>query len=292
MAFFRALESSRPPPRRLFADPLARTFLGWPLALAARLAVLPGLRDLVPWIVDRRVPGARTAAAARTRFIDDAIASYLAEGGRQVVILGAGFDARAYRLPSLRDVTVFEVDQPDTQASKRRALGKSLAVLPARVRFVATDFNQHGLESAMVAAGYRESVRTCFLWEGVTNYLTEDAVDATLRWCARAAPGSRLLFTYVHQDVLVRPDAFHGTARLFASLERFGETWTFGIDPSRMPGFLAARGLILECDLGAADYRARYFEHAARDMRGYEFYRIAMARVDTRRAAPGTETTP
>jgi methyltransferase (TIGR00027 family) len=279
MAFFRALETSLPKSRRLFEDSLARTYLGRSLAFAARLAVLPGLRDLVPWIVDHRVPGARSAAVARTRFIDDAIASSFAAGGRQLVILGAGFDSRAYRLPGVGDATIFEVDRPDTQARKRRALGRSLSVLPAQVRFVATDFNQEGLESAMAAAGYRESEQTFFLWEGVTNYLTEAAVDTTLRWCSRAAADSRVLFTYVHQDVLTKPEAFHGTARLFASLERFGETWTFGLDPSRLPAFLAARGLVLECDLGAADYRQRYFGSAARDMRGYEFYRIAMARV-------------
>jgi O-methyltransferase involved in polyketide biosynthesis len=83
--------------------------------------------------------------------------------------------------------------------------------------------------------------------------LTEPAVDATLRWCARAATGSRLLFTYVHRDVLTRPETFVGTERLFASLARAGERLTFGIDPDALPGFLAARGLSLERDVGAAE---------------------------------------
>lgn len=104
-------------------------------------------------------------------------------------------------------------------------------------------------------------------------------MDATLRWCARAATGSRLLFTYVHRDVLTRPETFVGTERLFASLARAGERLTFGIDPDALPGFLAARGLSLERDVGAAEYRARYFGDAARRMRGHEFYRVALARV-------------
>jgi methyltransferase (TIGR00027 family) len=134
----------------------------------------------------------------------------------------------------------------------------------------------------MAAAGYRESARTFFLWEGVTNYLSPEAVDATLRWCARAAPGSLLLFTYVHRDVLDKPGAFAGTEPLFASLAKFGEKWTFGLDPSELRGYLAQRGLTLESDLGAREYRERHFGRAADAMRGYEFYRIALARV-----APG-----
>jgi O-methyltransferase involved in polyketide biosynthesis len=131
----------------------------------------------------------------------------------------------------------------------------------------------------MAAAGYREAARTFFLWEGVTNYLGEAAVDATLRWCARAAPGSRVLFTYIHRDVLERPESFVGTEALFASLEKFGEKWTFGLHPGELRGFLAARGLALESDVGAADYRRLGYGEAARQMRGYEFYRIATARV-------------
>lgn len=278
-ALFRALESSLPARRRLFEDPFARAFLGRPFALVARLAALPGLRALVPWVIDSRWPGIRASVVARTRLIDDVIADSMGEPIEQFVSLGAGFDSRAYRLPELRDVPVFEVDHPDTQAAKRAALGSVLSELPKQVRFVATDFNQHDLEATMGAAGYRESARSFLLWEGVTNYLTEAAVDATLRWCSRAAPGSLVLFTYVHRDVLTNPGTFIGTERLFASLAKAGERLTFGIEPDRLPEFLAERGLSLERDLGAAEYREIYFKQAARGMRGHEFYRVALARV-------------
>ena len=278
-ALFRALESSLPESRRLFEDPLARAFLTWPFALVTWLAVVPGFRELVPRLIDNRWPGVRPSVVARTRLIDDAIAASLGEPTEQLVILGAGFDSRAYRLPGLRDLAVFEVDHPDTQAAKRKALVRALSVLPKHVRFVAIDFKERELESVMSAAGYRESARTFILWEGVTNYLTEAAVDTTLRWCARASRGSLLLFTYVHRDVLTKPGAFIGTERLFASLARAGEALTFGIEPGTLPAFLAERGLTLESDVGAAEYRERYFKDAARTMRGHEFYRVALARV-------------
>lgn len=207
-ALFRALESALPENRRLFEDPFAQAFLEWPLALVAGLAVLPGLRQFVPWYIDHRWPGVRSSVVGRTRLIDDAITASLGGDTEQLVILGAGFDSRAYRLWGLRGITVFEVDHPDTQTTKRRVLEHALPTPPTHVRFVATDFKQRGLESAMAAAGYSESARTFLLWEGVTNYLTEAAVDTTLRWCARASPGSRLLFTYVHRDVLTRANIY------------------------------------------------------------------------------------
>jgi methyltransferase (TIGR00027 family) len=290
-ALFRALESSLPESRRLFTDPLAQAFLTWPFALVARLAVVPGLREFPPWFIDTRWPGVRSSVVARTRLIDDAIEASLGAHTEQLVILGAGFDSRAYRLPALSSITVFEVDHPDTQTTKREALARALSALPPHVRFVGTDFNQRDLEAAMLAAGYRESARTFFLWEGVTNYLTEAAVDTTLRWCSRASSGSLLLFTYIHLDVLRRPSAFVGTERLFASLAKVGETLTFGMEPSKVPEFLATRGLSLESDLGAAEYRALYYGDAARKMRGHEFYRVALARVgppDRRLAQPGS----
>ena len=109
-ALFRALESALPARRRLFEDPLARRFLSWPYALVVRLSGLPGLRELVPGYIDSRWPGARPALVARTRLIDDVIVAALDEGPEQLVMLGAGFDSRAYRLPGLRGLRVFEVD--------------------------------------------------------------------------------------------------------------------------------------------------------------------------------------
>ena len=281
-ALFRALESARPESERICDDPLARHFLTWPLSLAMRGAAIPGGARFVSSYIDRRWPGVRSSVVARTRLIDDVISTAQDKDIEQLVILGAGFDSRAYRISRLRGVEVFEVDHPDTQAAKQGVLTRLLGVLPNHVRFVAVDFKRDDLTSSMSRAGYRESARTFILWEGVTNYLTEDAVDSTLRWCARASAGSILLFTYVHRDILTRPAAFAGTRNLFASLEKAGERFTFGMEPSRVPQYVAERGFSLELDIGAADYRERYYGAEARTIRGHEFYRVALARVDRR----------
>jgi len=279
VALFRAIESSLPANRRLFEDLFARQFLSPRLALVASACRLPGVAELVSRYIDRRWAGARSSAVARTRFIDDALAASFDRGIEQLVILGAGFDSRGYRLPGLSGLDIFEVDHPDTLAKKRALLKRSSCEIPSSLRFVGVDFRSDDLSAAMAAAGYSERVPTFILWEGVTNYLSESAVDATLRWCARAAPGSRVLFTYIHRAVLDDPLAFAGTENLFATLEAAAESWTFGIDPSELELFLRRRGLELDRDVGSAEYRAQYMPNVGRWMKGYEFYRIAMAHV-------------
>jgi len=278
MALFRALEDARPAATRCISDPFAHRFLDARLGAVASLAALPGVRDLIRGYIDRRWPGARTSAVARTRFIDERAEAAIGAGIDQVVLLGAGFDSRPYRLQGWDRVTVFEVDHPDTQARKRRLVGAA----PSRVRYVPVDFDRDRVDAVLDTVGYEHDRPTLFIWEGVTNYLTESAVDGTLRWCARAAPSSRIVFTYVHRGVLDDPASFFGTARLFDTLDASSERWTFGLDPAALAPFLAARGLRLDEDLGAEEYRRRCYGSAAATMRGYEFYRIACAHVPGR----------
>jgi methyltransferase (TIGR00027 family) len=279
MALFRALELTLPVGRRLFDDRFASAFLPPHLRFVASLSRVRLAGSLVRAYIDRHWPGARTSAVARTRFIDDAAESALRSGIAQVVILGAGFDARAYRIPSMARAAVFEVDHPSTSGRKRRVVETALGSVPDHLRFVPIDFNSGALSIAMSSAGYDPSLQTLFIWEGVTNYLSEAAVDGTLRWCASAAVGSTVVFTYVHRQVLDSPEAFEGTENLLGTLRAAGERWTFGLDPSCLSRFLADRDLMLDKDVGASDYRALYFGHSASRMRGYEFYRIAVAHI-------------
>jgi methyltransferase (TIGR00027 family) len=279
MALFRALEFTLPAGQRLFEDRFASAFLPSRLRFVALLSRVRWLGHHIRAYIDRQWPGARTSAVARTKFIDDAVEEALRSNVMQVVILGAGFDARAYRISGMTRTIVFEVDHPSTSARKCEVVETVLGSLPHHVRYVPIDFTKEVLSHVMSAAGYDSSKRTLFIWEGVTSYLTEDAVDGTLRWCASVAAGSTVLFTYLHRRVLDSPEAFDGTEKLFATLRAAGERWTFGLDPSGLRTFLAERGLVLDEDVTASQYRTRYFGPSASDMRGYEFYRIAVARV-------------
>jgi methyltransferase (TIGR00027 family) len=229
------------------------------------------MRGLLERYADHRAPGSRTSAIARTAYIDDAIRAALTAGIDQLVILGAGFDCRAHRMTELRGVSVFEVDRTETQAIKRARLPDGA------VRYVEVDFLRDRVGDALTGAGWDTRRRTLFVWEGVSNYLTEAAVAETLGWIATTAPGSRVVFTYIHSGLLDGSVDFDGGARLLDNVKRLGEPWTFGLHPEAVAGFVARSGLALHEDLGADDYRRRYLGAGA--MPGYRFYRLAVADV-------------
>jgi methyltransferase (TIGR00027 family) len=278
MAFFRALESEQPTDRRLFEDPFAKYFLRPRLRILVRGSFLPVIGPLLLRWIDRRWPGARTSAIARTRLIDDWVNDSVAGGARQVLILGAGFDSRAWRLPSLREGTVFEIDHPATSAQKRRRLA-ALGLERPNLHFVAVDFERDAPPEVLARSDFDSAQRGVVIWEGVTNYLSDQTVNTTVRWIGQLGNGSRLIFTYVHRDVLTDPSVFDSADKILTAVTATGEPWTFGLRPEALPRYLEERGLKLLEDWGANDYRARYMGKRAASMRGYEFYRVALAEV-------------
>jgi methyltransferase (TIGR00027 family) len=280
MALFRALESGRPAGRRLFYDPFAAGFLRAPLARVVRWSAASAL--LRP-IIDFCWPGARSSGVARTRLIDDWIGAAVGGGAQQLIVLGAGFDSRAWRMPALADIPIFEVDHAATAAEKRRR-GFAGTGERSNLFAVVLDFDREQLTDALAAAGFDPMRRTVVVWEGVTNYLTAAAVHSTLAWVGNLAAGSKLIFTYVDRRMLDDPSRFAGAQTILRKVARAGEPWTFGFLPDALPQRLQSLGLLLEEDIGADDYRARYFGPKARKMRGYAFYRAALATVVDRHA--------
>ncbi|GGM09600.1 class I SAM-dependent methyltransferase [Dactylosporangium sucinum] len=277
VALFRALETRRRN-GRLFADPLAERMLPWRYRAFAVLSRLPAVhRGLVRYLDGRWPGGPRASAVVRTRLIDDHVTDAVAAGAAQLVLLGAGFDNRAYRLPL--DVRRFEVDHPATQATKRRRVPPRLVAANA-VRFVPADLARDDLATALRGGGFDPARPAVVVWEGVTNYLTATAVDATLRALAGLlAPGSRLVFTYVDRAVLDGTAAHAGADGWRRAVGRYGEPWTFGLDPAELAAYLAERGLSLRDDRSTRDAAERYLAPLGRDEPTAAFYRVAVAEV-------------
>jgi methyltransferase (TIGR00027 family) len=221
-------------------------------------------------------PGPRPSAVARTKAIDDEIERAVGEGG-QCVLLGAGFDMRAHRLRALAGGPVFEVDHPATQAVKR-AVVERLGLRRGQLTYVPVDFEVDDLADALRGAGFDPAVPAVFVWEGVTNYLTSDAVAATLETVRElAAAGSRLVLTYVDRRALVEPSPFPEARRWVRGVARVGEPWTFGLLPEEARSFFAEHGLRVRADTSTYEVGRAWFD--GRRERGSRLYRIAVADV-------------
>ncbi len=178
-----------------FSDPVARSLLsrGWTLAYRF---VARGLR--------KAKPEGRAKALAqldvlplRVLAIDAELAAAIAAGCRQLVILGAGLDTRAYRLDALADVDVFEVDHPATQAFKR-SRAAALRPLARSLEYVTVDFERDALAERLRAAGHDPNRPTVWVWEGVVMYLTETALRAALAAIAGASAAGSVLVVHYH----------------------------------------------------------------------------------------------
>ncbi len=278
-ASLRAFESTRSPAERLIYDPFAIHLLPKGLATLVRIAAMPLAGKLVVIFIDRRWPGMRSSVIARTWLIDSWLSQAVETGIDQLILLGAGFDTRAWRLPFLAHTRVFEVDHPATSATKQDRLARLDNDL-GHVRFVPVDFNRSTAAEPLLKAGFDSSRRVLVLWDGVTNYLQPAAVDATMRWIGSLAPGGHLIFTYIHTGVLDGTVHFDGAAAVMQTINRSGEPWTFGLEPASVSSYLHERGLRLMNDLNADDYRLRAMGPTARRINGYAFYHVARAAID------------
>jgi methyltransferase (TIGR00027 family) len=285
VCLMRAIESSRPLPERILDDPYASWFLG-PVGRAA----LAGFRasGRLGGIGARFAPGLTTFVAARHRYIDERLLEALEAGASQVVVLGAGYDTRAFRFAeALAGRRVFELDFPATSHRKQRLLEEHRRELPrVDVRYLGIDLRTESLGDRLLAGGFRPGERTFFVWEGVTMYLTRAAVASTLRSIREiAGRGSELAadFWYCIDD----PGLLAGLYRFGASLLHvLGEPLTFSLHPEDAPAFLRRHGFLLQELAAAPELERRYVRDGRRIPPGVY---VAHATI---RAASKTAGTP
>jgi methyltransferase (TIGR00027 family) len=249
----RAHGALHPDPRLRNPDHLARRLCGMPFSLL----LWPLLRRRFVPEFERRGPGVYFLHQARTRHLDSLVGEELQRGLEQLVVLGAGFDTRAWRFGDrLTHARVFEIDHPLTSAEKQRRARRLGEAPPANLTWVPVDFVHQSIEERLQASGFDGSRRTLFLWEGVTMYLTAEAVDATLALVARSAAGSSVVFDYVHRRMLETPDA--AEAKALERVRAVGEPYRFGVDPGDVAPLVAKAGLTLASNLDAPALEQRY----------------------------------
>lgn len=255
--FMSAVEQGLPEAERIVDDRLAYRLLPVSMRLMVRASRWKPLGRALMNAVEKSTPGIRGSVLCRKRYIEDQLLDAMAAGLDSVVLLGAGLDTLAYRLPPLVRLPVYEVDLPENIAAKRKALEKLYGTVPAHVRLVPLDFEAQTLETDLQAAGYSAGERSFFVWEGVTQYLTETAVRETMQFLARAGVGSRLVFTYILKSFIEGTNT-DGLESLYRRMRVNHAYWLFGLRSPDVSAFVGEYGWTVREQMHAADYRRRY----------------------------------
>lgn len=278
VCLMRASERLKPEAERVLDDPYAELFLG-PMSRAALATTAAAGR--LGRFAERSSFGLSAWVVCRHRSMDEHLAHALERPSlEQVVLLGAGYDTRAWRFASaLAGRPVFEVDFPATSRRKQRIARAHQRELPAtRVEVVEIDFQTQSIVKRLADTGFVPGRETFFVWEGVSMYLTRAAVKATLTALRElAGPRSELVMDYWHLPD--SPDLAASAQRLGVNFLAFlGEPVTFGLHPEDAPHFMERLGWSVK-DIGDPESFEKRYLHDGRTLASSFYVAHAMARA-------------
>lgn len=279
VCFYRGIAAMHPDPKLRNPDDLAEKLCWWPANFPPNYA---GARE----VIDKNgiVFAAYFMINVRTHYIDAALKRAAGEGVTQVVILGAGFDSRAYRFrqayPQLR---FFEVDLPNTSKLKRARLTEHFGAVPDYVKYAPIDFDKQKLGDVLPPLGYDQKQKTLFILEGVSMYVAEAGNGATLDFIRKnSAPGSRVVYDYLLRDVVEgRYADYYAAERIATAVKQRGEPYVTGWTPPEAAAFAKKHGLLVVEDVGDKELVERYMtrQDGSPDGRLLNWQRIIEAKV-------------
>lgn len=193
-------------------------------------------------------PGMNEYLIARTAFFDRLFVEALESRTPQIVLMGAGYDSRAYRFAKVNSGSkIFELDAAPTQNRKLKCLKSARIEIPPQVKFLPIDLNTASFQDILEKAGYTQEEKTLFVWEGVSYYLDARSVDATLEFVSHSTRESRIAFDYTLTLSEENLDRYYGAKEFAQSMREHhaGEELTFSLEEGEIETFLAQRNLIL-----------------------------------------------
>ena len=264
----RLIESLAKPDRRIIYDPYAKNFV-----LGANIIKLMGHR-LSVWLGNKIIPGMHEHLISRTRYIDDLIEKSTFANIEQYVILGAGYDSRAHRLKLPSKLKIFEVDQSEVQELKRLRLPDNM---PNResITYVDIDFNHQSLKEELINVGFDQNKSTIFTLEGVSQYISREALDATLKEVADLNPNSnsKIFISYVNKLLKEDSKACFGkgyskpekaVSFITNSAAKMGEPWISFYSAEEIESILSQNNFTLIENKTLADLNSKYFTPVGR----------------------------
>ena len=263
---------------RLINDPYSKNFV-----IGSGIMKLMG-HKLNSWLTQKIAPGFHEHLISRTRFVDELVEKCSRDGIEQYVILGAGYDSRAHRLDLSSSIKIFEVDQKDVQDRK---LSKLPIEVPnfENVTYVSVDFSNQSLAEQLLNAGFDQSKSTVFTLEGVSQYVSKDALISTIKEVQILSKDSESIFflSYVNELLSKNPEACFGKgyrnpekkAALIQSLsEKAGEPWISLYSDEEIENLLALNGFSVEENLTFAELNSLFFAPLGRDLPENQIFKL------------------
>lgn len=274
----RLIETLARPDERIINDPYADRFV-----IGASFIKLMG-HKLSVWLSQKFAPGFHEHLISRTRFIDDLIKKSVTSGAEQYVILGAGYDLRAHRLELPSSLRIFEVDQPEVQTRKRSKLPRELPN-SENVTYVTVDFTHQSLTKQLMDAGFDQSKSTVFTLEGVSQYITKEAVSSTIKEMATLTQKASSIFfiSYVDELLNKNPEACFGKgypkaakrAKLIKNLSaKAGEPWISFYGAEEMESVLSQNGYSIKENVTLEDLNSVYFTPVGRTLPENQIFKL------------------
>ena len=274
----RLIETIAGPEKSVINDPYADKFV-----IGSGVIKLMGHR-LNVWLSSKLAPGFHEHLISRTRFIDDLIEKSAKEGIEQYVILGAGYDSRANRLNLTPSLKIFEVDQPEVSDIKLSKLPKDLPNLE-NITYVNVDFSYQSLSEQLLTAGFDQTKSTIITLEGVSQYITKEAVSSTIRELSLITKDARSIFFLSYVDELLNkdPSACFGKgypnpskkANLIQTLSaKVGEPWISFYRDEEIESILAENGYSMKENVTLEDLNSLYFSPVGRALSENQIFKL------------------
>lgn len=275
--FLVAMEQYEPSAKRIIHDDLAIKVLPGAERFILKLLRFSPLRRWFINLSEKQVEGTSSAFVCRKKYIDEVIVTAVEKGSVGAIVnLGAAFDTRLYRLSPLTTLPSWEVDQPVNIEAKEKGVLNALGKMPSHVTLVPINFVTQNVSEVLKEHGYVGDQKTFFIWEAVSQYLTETAVRQTFDFFANAPSGSQLTFTYVLKD-FIDGDNLYGQDAFYNRMVVKDKTWHFGFDPEEVSDFLSEYGWRLVEDLSYEALNKRYAKPLGRDLPSMQIERIVLA---------------
>jgi len=256
LAFLRGVESSFHSDVRFFEDRYALKLIpGTAFKLASGLTKFRYFRKKIIKRYEKSIPGVYGNMICRTRYIDEKLNEAIQAGFKNVVIIGAGMDMRAFRIEGIDSLNVYELDSAAMSDYKQTSI-KPLIGDNQHVTYVPINLKTESLQQNLTDAGCDSTLKTFFIWEGQTQYLPESQVKDILNSVASFALGSQLIFSYLLKEVI--PE--YSQEEIEENLVK----WQFGLEPKKVKAFLANNKLQLIEDIDSKAFETRYIKPSER----------------------------